>query len=207
MMLAWLSFPNFPVVAPHVVAAHVITMTTIELTTLAENDTQTKETPLTSSQIQDFIEKGYVLLSGVFSREASQRAKNRLWSRLADDGITKDPTTWVRRHGIAEEYSRDVAPWDEIVTPRLLGAIDQLCGVEKTKPFGCGWWVVTFPGVSDPPWEVDGRWHVDGAGYRHFTDSPNIGLLPIFLFNDIGPCDGGTVLCAGSHRQVISFSM
>jgi hypothetical protein len=34
------------------------------------------------------------------------------------------------------------------------------------------------------------------------VDSPEIGLLPIFLLNDLGPGDGGTLLASGSHRTV-----
>lgn len=33
-------------------------------------------------------------------------------------------------------------------------------------------------------------------------DSPEIGLLPIFLLNDLRPGDGGTLLASGSHRTV-----
>ena len=68
--------------------------------------------------------------------------------------------------------------------------------------FGCGWWVVTFPGVAKEPWGVDGHWHVDGYGYKHKVDSPQIGCLPIFIFNDLGSHDGGTLLSSGSHKQV-----
>ena len=90
-----------------------------------------------------------------------------------------------------------------MVTPRLHAAIDQLCGAGRTEPFGCGWWVVSFPGLAEPPWEANGNWHVDGYHYTHYPDSREIGLLPIFIFNDLGPGDGGTALCEGSHVKVI----
>ena len=76
---------------------------------------------------------------------------------------------------------------------------------------GLGWWVVTFPGFGDSDssnvaneddWSAAGRWHVDGAHFRHFLDSKEVGLLPIFLFTDIGPRDGGTLLYQGSHKVV-----
>ena len=54
-------------------------------------------------------------------------------------------------------------------------------------------------------WAVDGHWHVDGHGYRHFPHSPEIGLIPIFIFNDMGPQDGGTVLSRGSHLEVRAY--
>lgn len=115
--------------------------------------------PLTPEEVQSFTEHGFVLLKGAFTREAAADARACLWDRVAADGITRDPTTWTRRHGIAEVYGTAAgAPWDSVITPKLRGAIDQLCGAGRTGRFGCGWWVVTFPGVAEPPWGVDGKW-------------------------------------------------
>jgi hypothetical protein len=158
---------------------------------------------LTQQQIEHFISEGYVLLKSAFSREAATKARAFLWDRIGQDGIkADDPTTWVRRHGIAESYWPSSEPWDEVITSKLYKAIDQLCGENNSRSFGCGWWVVSFPDQVEPPWGIDGNWHVDGYGYRHFVDSPEIGVMPIFLFNDLGAEDGGTVLCRGSHKAV-----
>lgn len=59
-------------------------------------------------------------------------------------------------------------PWTEAVSCRLRAAIDQLVGRNNWEDFGCGWWVVTFPGFAAPPWRVEGKWHVDGAHFTHF---------------------------------------
>ena len=166
--------------------------------------TVSDQPPLAREDIDAFVKEGFVLLKGAFSREAAQAARRELWTRLEQDGIVPhDDGTWPLRHGIAQCYGpEDGDIWREVLTPRLQCAIDQLCGVGRSKTFGCGWWVVTFPGVSQPPWEVNGHWHVDGHGYRHFPHSAEIGLIPIFIFNDIGPEDGGTVLSRGSHIEV-----
>ena len=132
---------------------------------------------LSEEQVREFDERGFTLLEGVFTREAAAAARAFLWKRMGEDGITRDPDTWVRRHGIAEIYTADTQPWDEVITPRLQAAVDRLCGAGRTTNFGCGWWVVTFPGISSPPWAAEGHWHVDGAGYRHFPDSP-VTLMP-----------------------------
>ena len=67
---------------------------------------------------------------------------------------------------------------------------------------GCGWWVVSFPGIAEGPWGAEGSWHVDGHGYAHRADSREIGCLPIFLFSDVAEDGGGTALAPGSHRTV-----
>jgi len=159
--------------------------------------------PLTSEEVEAFIRDGFIMLRNAFTAAAAGRARDALWERVSRDGISPtDPATWTRRHGIAESYTAETEPWGEVLSPRLRGAVDQLCGAGRTGRFGCGWWVVTFPGIAEEPWGVDGSWHVDGFGYRHYVDSREIGLLPIFLFNDLGPHDGGTLLMPGSHRDV-----
>ena len=98
---------------------------------------------------------------------------------------------------------QDGQVWHEVVTPRLKRAMDQLCGRNRwRKDFGLGWWMITFPDQTEPPWAAAGKWHVDGASYQHHIDSPESGLLAIFLFSDIGPGEGGTALSVGSHKRV-----
>jgi hypothetical protein len=129
-----------------------------------EASTEPLPSPLTPEEIRSFTENGYVLLKGAFTREAAAAARACLWDRIVADGITRNPATWTRRHGIAEVYGTDgTAPWDAVITPKLRGAIDQLCGQGRTGRFGCGWWVVTFPEVAEPPSGVDGKWYNDAT--------------------------------------------
>lgn len=103
----------------------------------------------------------------------------------------------------AEIYNGEDDPiWDDVLTTRLHAAVDQLCGKGAWEKFGCGWWMVTFPGQSEPPWDAAGKWHVDGASYQHHIDSKESGLLAIFCFSDIAPTEGGTALSAGSHVPI-----
>jgi ectoine hydroxylase-related dioxygenase (phytanoyl-CoA dioxygenase family) len=60
-----------------------------------------------------------------------------------------------------------------------------------------GWWPVLFPGSKGPR-----GWHVDGEDFRHYLTSPEQGLIPIFLFSDVAPGDGGTAVVVGSHQTV-----
>ncbi|CAM9821909.1 unnamed protein product, partial [Hapterophycus canaliculatus] len=133
-----------------------------------------------------------------------------LWKRLQGQGIRRDqPATWVRKQGIAEIYGTSTStkkrrgrPWKEALSQRLKSAVDQLAGADKWEEFGCGWWMITFPGFAQPPWGPEGRWHVDGAHFRHYPHSREIGILPIFLFSDVRPQGGGTAVLRGSHKKV-----
>ncbi|CAI5714342.1 unnamed protein product [Peronospora effusa] len=165
--------------------------------------TRSNSFPFDHQAIEAFIRDGFVLLSKAFSTSTAQKCREVIWQRLAQDGITKDSSTWVERHGIPELYTaKDDIVWKDVVTPRLKQAVDQLCGINKWKDFGLGWWIITFPGQAEPPWEAAGKWHVDGATYQHHVDSQESGLLAIFLFSDIGPGEGGTALSVGSHKRI-----
>ncbi|KAI9991154.1 hypothetical protein PInf_018786 [Phytophthora infestans] len=160
-------------------------------------------TPLDHEAIRSFTRNGFVLLRGAFATSTAEKCRDLIWKRLAQDGITKDSSTWVERHGIPELFTAEDDPvWGEVVTPRLQRAMDQLCGKDRWEGFGLGWWMITFPDQAEPPWGAAGKWHVDGASYQHHVDSKESGLLVIFLFSDIGPGEGGTALSVGSHKWI-----
>lgn len=150
---------------------------------------------------------GFILLRRAFSPDIAAACREQLWQRLKHDGVLRnDKKTWLKRIGIPEVYKSSLGhPWDQVLTPRLRNAIDQLCGSGRWQDFGCGWWVITFPGQEDGPWGASGKWHVDGAHYRHHINSKQSGLLPIFLFSTIGNHGGGTLLRKGSHRLAASL--
>ena len=165
--------------------------------------------PLTAAEVASFVDRGFVRLQNAFPPEAAAAVRNFLWrDRLQPAGIARsDPSTWVLRHGIPEVFAAEaggVGMWSDVLTARLHAGIDQILGEGRwAKPeLGCGWWVVSFPGQEAPPWGPSGRFHVDGAHFRHFPHSKEQALLPIFLFSDIGEGEGGTALAAGSHSRV-----
>jgi hypothetical protein len=152
-----------------------------------------------SAEIEQFIEDGYVMLRGAFSPEAAANVRDELWKQtgLASD----DPATWTQL--VVHLKTVLTGPIAEAVfTPRMLTAFDDLMGVGRWsyKPH-LGWWPISFPGFEKPPWQEPQRgWHVDGIQFHHHLNSPDQGLLSIFLFSDIGPGDGGTALSLGSHK-------
>ncbi|KAG9398159.1 hypothetical protein AC1031_014959 [Aphanomyces cochlioides] len=163
-------------------------------------------TGLTPEEVDHFIKHGYVLLRNAFSADIAAACREFLWARIEQDGVKQDDcATWPEKHWISESYSDATGePWTEVLTPRLKSAMDQLCGKDRwnESDLVCGWWVITFPGHATLPWGPAGHWHVDGAHYIHKLDSKESGLLPIFIFSDINPGDGGTALAPGSHMHV-----
>ncbi|KAH8076518.1 hypothetical protein JL721_524 [Aureococcus anophagefferens] len=168
--------------------------------------------PLSADDLAQFVRDGYCLLPGAFPRDVAFDCRDALWRRVGDLGIAADdPATWSLapkgRLGLQDVFRESDlgAPWAECWSDRLRAALDQLCGAGRwvdDDALGCGWWVVTFPGVANAPWGAEGSWHVDGHGYAHRVDSREIGVLPIFLFSDVAARGGGTALAPGSHRAV-----
>lgn len=154
---------------------------------------------LTADQIDQFIEEGYTLLRGAFPRDVAAAIHRAIVLRT---GVNPDDaTTWTKPTISLQEIHKG-EPFAGAFTPRLEGAFDDLMGEGRwILPHALGWWPLVFPGFSSSPWqEPTGGWHVDGIHFHHHIDSPDQALLPIFLFNDMGPGDGGTCISPGSHK-------
>jgi hypothetical protein len=153
---------------------------------------------LSRNEIDQFIERGFVMLRDAFSRAAARRVRDDVWKRM--ELREEEPSGW-NRSMVHVRTPFGGPPYDEIFTPRLHGAFDDLMGAGgwKNLDTGLGWYVA-FPGHDAPPWHVPRTgWHVEGD-FQHRVDSPEWGLVPVFLFSDIGPGDGGTVIAQGTHR-------
>lgn len=73
-----------------------------------------------------------------------------------------------RHPQIRSSKKRRGSPWKDALSPTLMSAVEQLVGANAWEEFGCGWWMVTFPGFAKPPWRAEGKWHCDGAHFRHY---------------------------------------
>lgn len=163
---------------------------------------ETTKTPfkvLSPSQIEQFVQDGYVLLPGAFPKSVAAQIRDLVWQRI---GLSPDqPEAWDKPlvH-LCETVSGPIV--EQAFTPRLHGALDDVMGEGRWNPVGSlGWWPVAFPGFDKAPWqEPTTGWHVDGIQFHHHLNSRDQGLLPIFVLSDIGPGDGGTALSIGSHR-------
>lgn len=154
---------------------------------------------LTNDQVEQFVEEGYTMLRGAFPRDVAAAIHRQVVSHT---GVNPDDAaTWTKPKIHMQEIFKG-EPFESAFTPRLEGAFDDLMGEGRwILPHALGWWPVLFPGFATGPWqEPTTGWHVDGIQFHHHLDSPDQALLPIFLFNDMGPGDGGTCISPGSHK-------
>lgn len=149
---------------------------------------------------EEFVTRGFTVLRGAFSPEVAARCRAALWREM--DADPDDPGTWVSPVEHLKRVFSD-GPFAQALTPRLYGAFDDLLGEGRYHPLtGLGWWPVAFPGFDAPPWQPpESGWHIDGIQFHHHLSSPDQALLPLFLFSEIEPGDGGTAVAVGSLRH------
>lgn len=154
---------------------------------------------LSVDQVEEFMHRGFTLLRGAFSPATAAACRARLWAEMA--AKEHDPSTWTQPVVHLKVCYGD-GPFGQAISRRYLDACDDLMGEGRYVPTtALGWWPVSFPGFDAPPWRPpETGWHVDGIQFHHHIDSEVQGLLPLFLFSDIAPGGGGTVLAVGSHR-------
>jgi hypothetical protein len=155
---------------------------------------------LSEADVEHFITRGYVVLRDAFPAHVAAGVREALWRRLKLS--PNEPTAWQKAVIHLQEDFSD-PPFSQAFTERLYGAYDDVVGEGRYRRHtALGWWPIAFPGFEAPPWQAPvGGWHVDGIQFHHHIDSRDQGLLPIFLFSDIGPGDGGTAVDAGSHLR------
>ncbi len=167
--------------------------------------TTTKRAVLSDADIQQFIEKGFVVIREAFSREQVDEWTASVWTRLGFD--KDDPETWTSpRTHMPTHHSEQVRTF----APRAWEAICQLCGgeerVEPSNSWGDGF-IVNLGTPNDhetwvPPSPTSGGWHADGDFFKHFLDSPEQGLLTIVLWSGVVPTGGATFIATDSVGPV-----
>lgn len=172
-------------------------------------------TTLSRSQVQQFIEQGFVRIDHAFPRELADAGRAIMWRDLPFDPL--DASTWTRP--VVRLAGYEGHPFSDAAnTPALHGAFDQLVGPGRWLPRdGLGSFPVRFPHPEDPR---DTGWHVDlsFAGddgdpdeksdfskWRVNVTSRDRALLMLFLFSDVGEADAPTRIRVGSHRDMARF--
>jgi hypothetical protein len=165
------------------------------------------ESALSSAQLDQFVEEGYVRLNDAFSKELATECRDLLWKETGCNPA--DPTTWVSP--VIRVGERFDAPFRAAAnTPQLHAAFDALLGATRWFPrASLGTFPIRFPSQEEPG---DCGWHVDVS--LGFEDTPDFmewrsnvfsqgrALLMLFLFSDVGERDAPTLLRPGSHRDV-----
>jgi phytanoyl-CoA dioxygenase PhyH len=162
---------------------------------------------LTSEQAQQFLDKGYVVLRGCFTRQAAEEYTADIWTRLGYD--RDDPSTWAEP-SVHMPYHRlmDVREF----APKAWAAVCDLLGGEERVALPYTWgdgFIVNLRHDADRPWEPatprSPGWHKDGDFFRHFLDSPEQGLLTLVLWSDVRHQGGATFVAADSVGPVARF--
>lgn len=164
---------------------------------------------LNNTQIQDFINQGYVKIDEAFSPTLAEQARAILWKATGCD--PENPATWTQPVVWLGEYGQ--APFAQAAnTPKLQQAFDQLVGQGRWHPRqSLGSFPVRFPTAEDTG---DGGWHVDASfpgedsdpanylSWRVNVHSKGRALLMLFLFSDVDEADAPTRIRVGSHKIV-----
>jgi hypothetical protein len=153
--------------------------------------------PLTAGQLDDFVERGWTLLTQAFPVEVAQAVRHKLGHRIGVD--LENPQEWTEPRVWLQEVLT-IPPFTDALTDRFRAVVDQLVGTGRwSLQRHMGWWPVTFPGFDVPPYGAD--WHVEGL-FRHHPWSPEQAVLNLFYFSTVQPGDGGTRVAEGSHHDV-----
>lgn len=160
---------------------------------------------LTSDQVQNFIDDGFVRIEHAFSADLARECRDELW---ADIGLSPDaPANWTQP--VIRVMSKASPPFAAAAnTPVLHRAYDRLAGEGRwIAPKGLGTFPIRFPSPEVPG---DDGWHIDVS----FGDSPDFmkwranvkstgrALLMLFLLSDVGRDDAPTRIRKGSHMTI-----
>lgn len=161
---------------------------------------------LTSRQVQNFIDDGFIKIERAFSTELAARCTDELWAEI---GLSPDePERWTEP--VIRVASKSSRPFVEAAdTATLRRAYDQLVGSGRwLAPSGLGTFPIRFPSSTSPG---DDGWHVDMSfgladpdfmQWRVNVMSSGRALLMLFLLSDVGPDDAPTRLRIGSHAAI-----
>ena len=155
------------------------------------------------SQIQQFIEKGFLRIDDAFPKDLAEKGVDIMWKDLKLD--RNDPSTWkqpmIRLNGYGDEPFRLA-----VNSPRLIAAYDQLVGKDRWLPrFGIGTFPIRFPSTEDPGdtgWHADASFEGSDGSWRININSDGRALLMLFLFSDVDTEDAPTRILSGSHLDV-----
>lgn len=162
---------------------------------------------LTSGQIEQFMEKGWVKLEQAYTEKDALAAQDYVWKQLAQRGVLRGQReTWTQSM-VKMNENYDTPEFRKCKTERLVGAIEDLIGegryLHRNTPIQWGWWPVNFHNGAEQTWDVPTEgWHIDGIHHPQYIDSGEQGLLALCMFSEIKPGSGGTLVAEYSHNIV-----
>jgi hypothetical protein len=150
---------------------------------------------LTPEQHHQFVEEGYVLVSGLIADDISQRGAAALWRRL--NANPDDPTTWGNVPLASGHNDPDIIA---CFTPEAMQVASELAG-EAVNPVTGTLTLNIFP--QEGAWSHHGP-HIDHAlprdGFKVFPRPMRV--ASITYLNDVPRHGAGTVVWPGSFRKI-----
>ena len=99
---------------------------------------ETTPVTLTAQQKKEFVEKGFVRVPAVFTRDTAALCREEIWRILATEkGVKRDdPCSWSHvKVGLDYIFtSGDGEPWSKVFTPELYSALDAVLGNGRSVP-------------------------------------------------------------------------
>lgn len=138
--------------------------------------------------IEGFVEDGFCILRSGVPRELAER----ILGEVEGWGVPDGASGWV----LHQRTYYQMPALAETITDRVSSALDALAGANAWHVAGNWGFPTRLPG------EVWSQWHIDGDWFTHHIWSGDQVLTPIFLWGDVGPDDGPTLLARRSHRAV-----
>jgi len=177
---------------------------------------------LTDEQVQNFLNKGYLIVHDSLERDIASSWINQAYTRLGYD--KNDPNTWTKDIIWMDHQNhlpvKEVAPkaWEAILDvvggeDRLETQVLRIPGSGHFSTINSFEWsdafIVNFHRGADQPWQPPSPqitgWHKDGSYFRHFIDSHEQALLTVVLWSDMLHEGGGTFIAPDSVRVVARY--
>ncbi len=170
---------------------------------------------LTQVQREQFIQDGFVQVSGLIPEEVVATTREKLLAALAID--PQDPQTWAGKnlssdHAVIQITTPCRTPAVELVAEELVGPyfLPEYCHSPYLESRGVtpaimrGYIpVLNFPTPGPKVFEKPAHYHIDGM---HLTTLwPGKFFLVVFAYlTDTAEYGGATTVLPGSHRQVFT---
>jgi hypothetical protein len=159
---------------------------------------------LSDAQVEEFLNRGYIVLHDCFPCETAEAWTSLAFTRLGFD--PNDSSTWERPQIHMPASLR--VEWKEFMS-KAWGAACELVGGEDRLKQPCllgNSFIVNFYNGADRDWQPPSAqspgWHKDGDFFLHFLDSPEQALLSLIIWSDIDHQGGGTFVAGDSVAPV-----
>lgn len=163
------------------------------------------EPVLTQAQILEYVENGYLLVSGLIPDETAARAEEAMWRCM---GLEREyPAAWQDApHGHAGYEDAELTA---VYTEAVLTAAWQLSEGEldrsQFRAPKSGYAINIFP--SDEAWAPHGP-HIDHSikEHGHETFPVAFRVASMTFLHDVKRHGGGTVVWPGSHKKIAALA-